>query len=112
MRLKLYRAPTMAEAMARVRAELGPDALILATRHVAEGVEITAALEPEPPPAAPDPGRERLLAYHDIPADLCPVLGRGSLDAALAAALSFAPLPLGGECPRSCSPARPAPARR
>lgn len=99
MRLKLYRAPTMAEAMGRVRAELGPDALILATRRVAEGVEITAALEPEPPPlpAARDPERERLLAYHDVPQPLYMALGHGPLDAALAAALSFAPLPLGGE---------------
>ena len=47
MRLKLYRAASMAEAMARVRAELGADALILATRRVGDGVEITAALEPD-----------------------------------------------------------------
>ena len=98
MRLKLYRAPTMAEAMARVRAELGPDALILATRRAAEGVEVTAALEPEPPPAARDAERERLLAYHDVPADLRPALGHGPLEAALAAALPFSPLPLNGAC--------------
>jgi flagellar biosynthesis protein FlhF len=99
MRLKLYRAARMAEAMACVRAELGPDALILATRRVADGVEVTAALEPEPPPAiapvAPDPERERLLAYHDIPAALHPLLQPGPLDKALAATLGFAPLPLG-----------------
>ena len=47
MRLKLYRAPAMAQAMARVRAELGPDALILGTRRVADGVEVTAAVEPD-----------------------------------------------------------------
>lgn len=83
--------------MACVRAELGPDALILATRRVAEGVEVTAALEPPLPPAlaASDPARERLLAYHDVPTALRPSLERGSLEAALAAALPFAPLPLG-----------------
>ena len=43
MRLKLYRAPTVAAAMAQVREELGADALILATRRVAGGVELTAA---------------------------------------------------------------------
>ena len=46
MRLKLFRAPGMAEAMAQVRAELGAEALILNTRRVADGVEITAALSP------------------------------------------------------------------
>ena len=56
MRLKLFRAPAMAAAMAQVRAELGPDALILGTRRVAGGVEITAALEPNDPlpPSPPD----------------------------------------------------------
>ncbi len=96
MRLKLFRAARMAEAMAQVRAELGPDALILATRRVADGVEVTAALEPEAPIAVPDPARARLLAHHDIPAALRPKLG-GELPQALAAALSFAPIPLGAE---------------
>ena len=64
MRLKLYRAPKMAEAMARVRAELGPDALILGSRRVADGVEITAALEPEAPAPPQDPARRAALEYH------------------------------------------------
>jgi flagellar biosynthesis GTPase FlhF len=46
MRLKLYRAPTVAAAMALVRAEFGSDALILSTRRAGGGVEVTAALEP------------------------------------------------------------------
>ena len=53
MRLKLYRAATMTEAMACVRNELGAEALILSTRRVAGGVEITAALEGSDPPLAP-----------------------------------------------------------
>jgi flagellar biosynthesis protein FlhF len=48
MRIKLYNAATMAEAIARVRAELGAEALILSTRRVTGGVEVTAALEPGP----------------------------------------------------------------
>jgi flagellar biosynthesis protein FlhF len=52
MRLKRFRAPTMAEAMASVRAELGAEALILDTRRLAGGVEVTAAIEPENDPAA------------------------------------------------------------
>jgi len=94
MRLKLYRAPKMAEALARLRAELGPDALILATRPVADGVEITAALEPEPVEPHPDPTRLPALEYHAVPRVLHPVLQRGPLETALAAVIAFAPLPL------------------
>ncbi|HEY5301898.1 MAG TPA: GTP-binding protein [Acetobacteraceae bacterium] len=99
MRLKLYRATRMAEAMACVRAELGPDALILATRRVADGVEVTAALEPDPSPivARDDPQRERLLAYHDVPMPLRAVLTRGVLEDALADCFTFAALPLSPE---------------
>ena len=46
MRIKLFQAPNMAEAMRQVRAELGEDALILGNRRIGNGVEITAALEP------------------------------------------------------------------
>jgi len=104
MRLKLYRAPAMAAAMAKIRAELGEDALILATRHVSDGVEVTAALEPdeEPPPklAPPDPARIALLEFHGVPASLRAVLQQGELAAALSGALQFAALPLGvGEQP-------------
>lgn len=98
MRLKLYRAPHMAEAMSRVRAELGEDALILSTRRVGEGVEITAALEPDeappPPLAAPDPARLAALDFHAVPAALNAALQRGEFDAALANTLPFGTLPL------------------
>jgi flagellar biosynthesis protein FlhF len=80
MRLKLYRAPSMAQAMAGVRAELGEDALILATRRVADGVEITAALELEEPPQ-PEPALVAALQYHGVAASLQP------------SSLDFAPLP-------------------
>ncbi len=94
MRLKLYRAPGVTEAMARVRAELGLDALILATRRVADGVELTAALDPDdvPPAPLPDPERERLLAWHGVPPRLAEKLAAGKLDAALSKVLRFGPL--------------------
>jgi flagellar biosynthesis protein FlhF len=59
MRIKLIQAPNMAEAMRRVRTELGEDALILGHRRIANGVEITAALEPalENAPTWPRPER-------------------------------------------------------
>jgi flagellar biosynthesis protein FlhF len=100
MRLKLYRAPAMAQAMARVRAELGEDALILATRRVGDGVEITAALEPEdqqpPPPLVEvDPARLAALAFHAIPNPMLAALQYGDLATVLAGAISFGVLPLG-----------------
>jgi flagellar biosynthesis protein FlhF len=99
MRLKLYRAAAIAEAMACVRAELGSDALILATRRVADGVEVTAALEPtepEPESAAIDLARTAALAFHGVPAPLREALHDKPLADALRASLRFAPLPLGG----------------
>jgi len=91
----------MAAAMAQIRAELGPEALILATRAIAEGVEVTAAVEPAeaPAPALPDPARAALLAWHGVPPALRTALGIGALEPALAAALRFAPLTLGADAP-------------
>jgi flagellar biosynthesis protein FlhF len=95
MRLKLFHAPRMADAMDQVRAELGADALILNTRQVPGGVEITAALEPDEPPPPPDPTRLATLAWHGIPEDLRPALVRGSLTEALVDVVTFDNLPLG-----------------
>ena len=99
MRLKLFRAATVPDAMARVRAELGAEALILGIRRVGEGVEVTAALEPLdalPPPLPPDPKPSRLdfLAYHGVPERLRPNLSRGPLAPALGRALAFGGLGL------------------
>ena len=101
MRLKLYRARGMAEAMAQVRAELGEDALILATRRVGDGVEVTAAQEPgddlppRPVQPAPDPTVRAALEFHAVPAGLRAALQSGDLEMALAGALTFAAVPLG-----------------
>jgi len=96
MRLKLFRAPAMTAAMAQLRAELGPDALIVGTRRVAGGVEITAALEPDDPlpPPPPDPARLAALQYHAVPAMLQAGLQTGALATALAEALVFDSLKL------------------
>ncbi len=97
MRLKLYRAPSVSEAMARIRAELGADALILATRRVADGVEVTAALEPAEAAPPPDPERQRQLAWHGVPQPLLEALASGPLEAALGRLLRFGSLGLEGE---------------
>ncbi len=97
MRLKLYRAATAALAMGRVRAELGPEALILATRRVGDGVEVTAALEPDPPPAAAaavSPALRGAFAWHGVPPGLQARLRGADLAGALAGALRFEPLPM------------------
>jgi len=96
----------MAGAMAGVRAELGAEALILATRRTRDGVEITAALEPEvisATPVAPvllgDSARLDLLRHHGIPAPLHAALAEGDLAAALAGALRFATLDVSASAP-------------
>ncbi|MGH7042119.1 MAG: GTP-binding protein [Acetobacteraceae bacterium] len=100
MRLKLYRAPSMAEAMAGVRAELGPEALILGARRVAGGIELTAALEPAetPPPRGPVAANPD-LSYHGIPPALCARLAGGVLEERLARAFRFEPVPVAGAAP-------------
>jgi flagellar biosynthesis protein FlhF len=105
MRLKLFRAPAMADAMRQVRAALGPEALILSSRRVGDGVEVTAGLEADepapvgalvPPPAPPSPATATptaaALAYHGASAALRRKLAAGPLPFALAAALRFAAL--------------------
>lgn len=45
MRMKRYVAADTRQALQRVRAEQGPDAVILSTRRTAEGVEVCAAVD-------------------------------------------------------------------
>lgn len=95
----------MAEAMARVRAELGADALILATRQVGGEVEVTAALEPTDDLLAAAPNLsvavarsssiDAALAFHAVPESLSAALGQGDLATVLGDAFDFAPLPMG-----------------
>jgi flagellar biosynthesis protein FlhF len=96
VRLKIYRAPTAAEAIGKIRTELGADALILNTRRVADGVEITAALEPREPPRIPppEPNAVAALQFHGVPEALAQRLSGVSLRGALAAQLGFEALPL------------------
>ena len=97
MRLKLYHASSVAEAMAQVRAEIGPDALIVSNRRTAAGIELTVATEPadEPPAILPET-RAAELAYHAVPPALSARLcrpGPAGLADALAAEFRFSRLP-------------------
>jgi flagellar biosynthesis protein FlhF len=102
MRLRLFRAGSVPAALAMARAELGAEALILATRRVAGGVEVTAALEDEPPPpAAPQapPVDASALAWHGVPAPIAQRLAAGPLLQTLPALLRFGSLPLAADGP-------------
>ena len=101
MRLRLFRAAGMGEAMAQVRAALGNEALILNTRRVADGVEITAALEDDPLPEAPmvDKARLSALAWHGVPAHLRPALSEGAFEQAIKRIVRFGSLPLNDHDP-------------
>lgn len=47
MRIKRFVAPNMRQAMNVVREELGEDAVILTSRYTDDGVEVTAAIDPD-----------------------------------------------------------------
>jgi flagellar biosynthesis protein FlhF len=47
MKIKTYTARDMKGALRQVREEQGPDAVILSTRHLPGGVEVSVAMEPE-----------------------------------------------------------------
>ncbi|MGH7118404.1 MAG: GTP-binding protein [Acetobacteraceae bacterium] len=101
MRLKLYRATSMAQAIASIRADLGQDALILGSRRVGGGIEVSAALEPalEEMPAY-DGKREAALAWHRVPPPLDRLLLEGPLEETLQRSLQFSEMPLApGEPP-------------
>lgn len=113
MRIRIFRAATLAGAMAQVRDELGLDALILTTSNQGGVVEVTAALEPEDEPDLPSPMCVGLLldgpvSHEPAPAPADPTsaslrtkdplqetLGRHGLPPSLLAALRQGPLEAG-----------------
>ncbi len=90
----------MADAMAALRAEMGEEAVILGTRRIAGGVEVTAAQEAgdEPlviaPGAAPSAAIPATLRRHNLPAPLAQRLAGAPLAQALGREFRFTPLPL------------------
>jgi flagellar biosynthesis protein FlhF len=76
MRLKVYPAKNVQAAMADIRGELGPDAIIVATEKVKDGVLVTAAIErplpaperaqAEPPAALPSGKGRTVIAKADL----------------------------------------------
>lgn len=95
MRLRVFFARNASLALTAVRDALGENAVVLSTRRVGGGVEVTAALdlaEPEliePEPEAP-PSE---LARHNLSPGLSHAFPGPDLAAALGARLVFEPLP-------------------
>ncbi len=93
MRVFTYFAPTLPEAIAQVRAELGPKAVVLSWRSTRGGIEISASAEPGTKPRAKSavaPTREK------------PVLGASSRQETLAQ--HFKPEDFLNEPPRPAPP--------
>jgi flagellar biosynthesis protein FlhF len=93
MRLKIFQASHMAEAMTDIREEFGLNAVILTTRRTAAGVEITAALEPDPEEFT-DNVRLSSLVWHGVPSEYHFALCQGKLEQALEPTILFGSLPL------------------
>lgn len=85
-------ASTMSEALTLVREQLGDDALILESRSVSGGVEVTAAGERRSPRLLPDDEQPVVSVKHEPPSrgDIERRLGQAGLDAARAAEVAAA----------------------
>lgn len=107
MRLKTFTAPTATQAMAQIRAVLGDEAIIVATREDAGQVRVTAALDSDVAATAAMPDMQDavfdVLRRTGIPADLIDTLvalvdgvpatdPEGALEAAFRQAFRFRPL--------------------
>ena len=65
MKMKRFVAPTTREAIAQVRSEQGPDAVILSNKRVAGGVEIITAIDYDESLPEADPGIARMQRQVD-----------------------------------------------
>lgn len=69
MKIKRYVAPTMRQAMIKVREDQGLEAVILSTRTLSEGVEVVAAIDPEAIEHYQKSLREQTHATYKAPLD-------------------------------------------
>jgi len=86
MRLRNFTAPSIQEAMALVRQELGPDAIIVSTEDDPEGARVTAALD------LAEPGTGTALPVVDVTDRLSEALAAGGVPGPLAERLLIASL--------------------
>jgi len=97
MRLRVFHARNATLALTAVRDALGEEAVVLSTRRVGGGVEVTAALDlAEPELIGPGPTEEDMppeLARHNLAPGLSAYFAGADLTQVLTERLSFAPLP-------------------
>ncbi|MFZ2445909.1 MAG: hypothetical protein WAW37_06095 [Syntrophobacteraceae bacterium] len=84
MQVKTFRASTMDRALAQVKKELGPDAIILSSRQIASssgeaGFEVSAALDRQPGPAPAQPAAPRECVSAEMQSDIQEIKGFLSL---------------------------------
>ena len=78
MKISKYQASTMREALAKVKQNLGPDAMVIATRQVrcgliGTGIEVTAAIDVEEEPAEKESSVPERLAQQDVERIMAPL---------------------------------------
>jgi flagellar biosynthesis protein FlhF len=88
MKIKRYTAPSMRAALALVRAEQGPDAVILSSRRGEDGIEVIAAVDYDEALFA-DAKRQRTAAII-VPPDMTPAVPIVPLAPTVAAAPTMA----------------------
>jgi flagellar biosynthesis protein FlhF len=78
MRIKRFVAPNMRQAMNVVKEELGDDAVILTSRYTDEGVEVTAAIDPESTASKPAASKSRLESPYQMPPQPASLTGQST----------------------------------
>jgi flagellar biosynthesis protein FlhF len=73
MKIKRYSAVSMRAALAQVRAEQGPDAVILSSRRGEDGIEVIAAVDYDEALFA-DARRQRMAPVHAEPVAAAPIM--------------------------------------
>jgi flagellar biosynthesis protein FlhF len=109
MKIKRYTAPSMRAALALVRAEQGPDAVILSSRRGEDGIEVIAAVDYDEALFA-DANRPRPAPIMVPPATTAPIEPIVPVAPKLAAAPKVAAAPKASAAPRPAPIAAPRPA--
>lgn len=97
MKIKRYFARDMREALAKVREEQGPDAVILSNKKIDGGIEVVAAIDYEESLLDDGPAEDRLTISHraqkSSPAEPAPARQAEAIQNSLAQKLGTAELP-------------------